>query len=155
MTDLKAGHFNQMNQTATETIDATYSEASIGRKDYSINGCAPLNAQELIESNDNAGNRDHLFQKGNKLGGRPKGSRSKLSEAFLADVNALWLTHGNQALRDMLQDSPTKFCQMVSLVVPKSLELDNTDGINWVINASPRLTEDEWRQQHNLIESDS
>ena len=31
----------------------------------------------------------------------------------------------------------------------------DTDVKSWVINASPRLTEDEWRQQHNLIESDT
>ena len=92
-------------------------------------------------------------QSGNPAG-RPKGSRNKLSEAFLADVNALWLTHGNQALRDMLADSPTKFCQMVSLTVPKSLDIEQIDNVTWVINASPRLTNLEWQQQHNLLESD-
>ena len=113
-------------------------------------------ADELIEAHDSV-EKPYQFQPGNSIGaaGRPKGSRNKLSEAFLADVNALWLTHGNQALRDMLADSPAKFCQMVQLVVPKSLEVDSLDGVTWVINASPRLTELEWQEQHNLIEHDA
>ena len=80
--------------------------------------------------------------------------RTRLSDVFLKDCLALWHTHGNQALADMLNDSPVKFCQMIAGILPKHIELDNTDGINWVINASPRLTEDEWRQQHNLIDQD-
>lgn len=92
-------------------------------------------------------------QSGN-LNGRPKGSRNKLSETFLADVHALWLTHGNQALQDMLADSPTKFCQMISAILPKHVDIESKDGITWVINAAPALSTDEWLEQHNLIEQD-
>ena len=127
------------------------------------NGCRPINdiamsqysADELNGSNGNGIKRDTRFKAGNKLGGRPKGTRNKLSEAFLADLHADWLDYGNQALTTMRQESPAKYCQMVMAILPKHIELDDMDGVTWVINASPRLTEDEWRQQHNLIESDS
>ena len=142
-----------MNQSAEQLIEK-----------HTINGCKPINsesmatysADELIEAHDSV-EKPYQFQPGNSIGaaGRPKGSRNKLSEAFLADVNALWLTHGNQALQDMLADSPTKFCQMVSLTVPKSLDIDQIDSVTWVINASPRLTNLEWQEQHNLIEQDT
>lgn len=139
-----------MNQTKTieqQLID-----------DYTINGCKPMNmdamaqynADELVKPNSNGIKRDTRFKAGNKLGGRPKGSRSKLSEVYLADCYQLWLEKGNQALRDMLADSPTKFCQMISAIVPKSIEIDPTDGINWVINASPRLSVEEWQAEHGL-----
>ena len=92
-------------------------------------------------------------QSGN-LNGRPKGSRNKLGETFLADCHALWLTHGNQALRDMLEDSPTKFCQMIQATLPKHVDIESADGITWVINAAPALSTEQWLEQHNLIEQD-
>ena len=131
--------------------------------DYSINGVKPINSEDMatysaLEANnptDNGIKRDTRFKAGNKLSnGRPKGSRSKLGETFLQDVHQLWLDHGNQALRDMLEESPTKFCQMVQACLPKTLELDTKDGITWVINAAPALSTEQWLEQHNLIEQD-
>ena len=99
---------------------------------------------------------DGQFKPGNKLGGRTVGSRSKLGETFLQDVHQLWLNKGNQALQDMLDESPTKFCQMVAAILPRHIDIDSTDGVRWVINASPRMNEIEWRKMNNLpIESDT
>ena len=77
--------------------------------------------------------------------GRPKGSRNKVSTEFYNDVYHLWLDKGNQALSDMLDESPTKFCQMVAQVLPKHVEVDATDGAKWVINASAALTVEDWQ----------
>ena len=136
------------------------SKANQQTKDYSINGVKPINSEAIATYN--AMDRTEPTVNGNngrvKPGqilnpnGRPKGSRSKLGETFLQDVHQLWLDKGNQALRDMLEESPTKFCQMVQACLPKTLELDSKDGITWVINAAPALSTEQWLEQHNLIE---
>jgi hypothetical protein len=38
------------------------------------------------------------FVSGNIGGGRPKGSRNKLAEAFIADLHARWIKDGPQVL---------------------------------------------------------
>ena len=81
--------------------------------------------------------------------GRPKGSRNKVSTAFYQDVYQLWLDHGNQALADMLAESPTKFCQMVANVLPKHIDIDTNDSARWVINAQPQ-TVLEWSESHGI-----
>ena len=132
------------------------------KQDYSINGVKPINssdmtqysAGELKENDSNAGKRSHMFQKGNQAAKGNHKPRTRLNDRFLADTLALWHTHGNQALRDMLERKPEAFCTMVASLLPKHVELDSKDGITWVINAAPALSTDEWLEQHNLIEQD-
>ena len=93
--------------------------------------------------------KDTRFQPGNKLGGRTKGARNKLSEAFLLDVYGLWQERGNQALRDMLEDSPTKFCQLVAQTMPRDFQVSLTqDTRTWVINAQPELSHEQWVEKY-------
>ena len=142
--------------------------------DYTINGCKPINseamstysADELNGSNGNGIKRDTRFKAGNKLGGRPKGTRNKLSETFLLDLQTAWdtattdddglaSTTGLDVIRTIAKDQPAKLLAAMVQVLPKDFQVSvDVDQVQWVINASPRLTEDEWRQQHNLIESD-
>ena len=141
------------------------------------NGCRPINdmamaqysVDELNESNGNGNKRDTRFQKGNKLGGRTKGTRNKLSEQFLQDMHDCWMlatTHnidgepvestvGRDVCLKVAVGAPEKMLAAMVQVLPKDFQVSvDVDQVQWVINASPRLTEDEWRQQHNLIESD-
>jgi hypothetical protein len=55
--------------------------------------------------------------------GRPKGSRNKLTEDFLADAYAQWQKHGSTALEAMATTDPAKFCQMVANLLPKEAVL--------------------------------
>ena len=57
-------------------------------------------------------------------GGRPKGSRNKLSEAFLTDLHAEWERSGPEALRRCAADEPPTFCKIVANLLPK--EIDST-----------------------------
>jgi hypothetical protein len=63
-------------------------------------------------------------QSGNPTG-RPKGSRNKLAENFLADAYQQWQTHGSAALEAMAKDEPAKFCQMVANLLPKEAVLQD------------------------------
>jgi hypothetical protein len=63
---------------------------------------------------------------GYRLGGpgRPKGSRNKLGEAFLADVYESWQKHGAETLERMIQDDPGGFVRVVANILPDKLEVD-------------------------------
>jgi hypothetical protein len=62
------------------------------------------------------------------VGGRPKGSRVKLSEAFLSDLNDSWDTHGVKALNLCATTEPTIFCRIVASILPK--KIDSTLEVN-------------------------
>ena len=109
---------------------------------------------------DNTG-RFQAGQTGNSLG-RPKGSRNAVSEAFLQDIYAVWTeatteenglssTIGINVLRTVAKDQPAKLLAAMVQVLPKDFQVTvDTDQVNWVINASPRLTVEEWQAQHGL-----
>jgi Family of unknown function (DUF5681) len=63
-----------------------------------------------------------LGQSGNPAG-RPKGSRNKLAEDFVADAYQKWQQHGPKALETMASSEPAKFCQMVAGLLPKEMHI--------------------------------
>ena len=75
------------------------------------------------------------FLTGNIGGGRPKGSRNKLAEDFLADVLNEWESHGAVALSDMREKSPGDFVKMVASLLPKEMTLN--------LNSESDLSDDE------------
>jgi hypothetical protein len=77
--------------------------------------------------NTNGQQKPWLFkpgQSGNPTG-RPKGSRNKLAEDFLADAYQQWQLHGSTALETMAKTEPAKFCQMVANLLPKEAVLQD------------------------------
>jgi hypothetical protein len=54
--------------------------------------------------------------------GRPKGSRHRISEAFLGDVLADYEKHGAATIERMRQDDPAAYVRMVVSLVPKQIE---------------------------------
>src|SRR4051794_36398427 len=60
-------------------------------------------------------------QSGNPRG-RPKGSRHRLSEKFLANLSDLWDEEGEAALRLCLVEDPAAFCRIVASLLPKQSE---------------------------------
>jgi hypothetical protein len=94
--------------------------------------------------------KDTQFKVGNPGGpGRPVGSRNKLSEFFLHELADNFKKHGRDAIERLCKDSPGEYLRIIASLVPKELALEISDT-KWVINASPRLTEEEWRLQHRL-----
>lgn len=68
------------------------------------------------------------FVSGNIGGGRPKGSRNKLGEAFLDNLYADWQEHGAQALKDCRETNPAAYIKTVASLLPKQVEV-NTNGL--------------------------
>jgi hypothetical protein len=62
--------------------------------------------------------------------GRPKGSRNKLAENFLADVLKEWEAHGAVAISDMRDKNPGDFVKMVASLLPKDVNLNITDNLS-------------------------
>ena len=134
------------------TIDATYSEATIGPKDYSINGCAPINAVELKDKETNKTKQPHRFKPGNQAAKGNKASRTRLSDRFLVDALAAWKDNGVDALNSMATRAPAQFCTMIAGILPKDFQVSVTDDSQgkWVINAQPTMTHDEWCKANNI-----
>lgn len=61
-------------------------------------------------------------QSGNPKG-RPKGSRNKLSEAFIADFLEDWEEHGKEAIQRVREDSPVAYLKVAASLIPKELNV--------------------------------
>jgi hypothetical protein len=70
---------------------------------------------------------DHLkpyqFQKGmEKIGGRQKGTRNKISEAFLKDFHAEWLRSGPAVMRILAIENPAAFAAIGAKILPQAFD---------------------------------
>jgi hypothetical protein len=71
------------------------------------------------------------FLTGNIGGGRPKGSRNKLGEAFLGDLYADWVENGVAVIQKVRETCPDVYLKVVASILPKQLEIerDPFDGV--------------------------
>lgn len=53
--------------------------------------------------------------------GRPKGSRNKLGEEFVADLLASWQLHGMAAIRTVASTRPADYLKVIAQVIPKDV----------------------------------
>lgn len=63
------------------------------------------------------------FKPGNKLGGRPKGSRSKFAETFLKDFLADWEVGGPSAIEACRLEDPSAYLRVAASILPKELNI--------------------------------
>jgi hypothetical protein len=87
------------------------------------------------------------FAKGNRLGGRPKGSRNKLSEAFLRDFHATWIKRGKKALDEVALTDPQTFLRIAAVILPRALEVDGAITVHNEFAVQIR----DFRQAYELI----
>ncbi len=77
-------------------------------------------------------------QSGNPKG-RPKGSRNKLSEAFLQALSDDFEVHGVDAIVAVRIDKPEAYLSTIGKLMPKLMELSGPDGepVATVLNYKP------------------
>lgn len=63
------------------------------------------------------------FLSGNSGGGRSKGSRNKLGEAFLADMFEDWSENGKDAIAVVRKTKPDAYLKVVANILPKELNI--------------------------------
>jgi hypothetical protein len=89
---------------------------------------------------------DHLtkfqFQKGmQKIGGRQKGTRNKLSEAFLKDLHAEWERSGAATLKILAVENPAALAAIVAKVIPQAFDDEHPATLH-IVTGVPRAGED-------------
>ena len=63
-------------------------------------------------------------------GGRPKGSRNKLGESFVADMLADWEEHGVQVIQTVRSEKPEVYLKVVASILPKDLNVNVNQAEN-------------------------
>lgn len=72
---------------------------------------------------------DTQFKPGNPGGpGRPKGSRSKLSEAFIRALSDDFTDNGREVIEQVRRDKPDTYLNVIGKLMPKLMELSGPDG---------------------------
>lgn len=56
--------------------------------------------------------------------GRPKGSRNKLGEAFIADMYEAWQAKGKETIDRVIEERPHEFIKAVAGILPKELNVN-------------------------------
>jgi hypothetical protein len=81
---------------------------------------------EITTKNDHGDHRDGRgrFQTGNIGGGRPKGSRNRHSEFFLAAFADDFAKHGAAVIAMVREEQPATYLRIACDLLPKTAEID-------------------------------
>ena len=58
--------------------------------------------------------------------GRPKGSKHKLSEAFVAALAQDFDEHGTEAIRRVCENDPSTYLRVIASLVPKDFQVSSS-----------------------------
>ena len=88
------------------------------------------------------GIEDYQFKVGReKTGGRAKGIRNKISEAFLKDLHAEWERSGPATLKILAVENPGVFAGLVARVLPTAFDDEYPSRIT-IVTGVPRAGEE-------------
>ena len=76
--------------------------------------------QPVVQADRNARGQFILGHTG--IGGRPRGARNKLGEAFLQDLHADWEQHGRSVIERVRRDDPSTYLRVMASVVRPASE---------------------------------
>lgn len=63
------------------------------------------------------------FLTGNTGGGRPKGARAKLGEAFIEAMRSDFEQHGAAAIAKVRDEKPDQYLKVIASILPKEIDL--------------------------------
>ena len=63
------------------------------------------------------------FISGNSGGGRPKGSRNKLGEAFIDNLYQDWQANGAETIARVREERPQDYLKVVASILPRDMNL--------------------------------
>jgi hypothetical protein len=66
------------------------------------------------------------FQPGNRLGGRPLGSRNRLTEVALAALGEDFAEHGKAAIEKVRREKTHVYLQIVASLLPRQLHVERS-----------------------------
>ena len=89
--------------------------------------------ENTVEKRSGWGCEETRFKTGNS--GRPKGSRNKLGEAFLADMLEDWTEHGKVVIEAVRCEKPDQYLKVVASILPKDLNIN--------VNNADEMSDDE------------
>jgi len=76
--------------------------------------------------------------------GRPKGSRNRLSEAFLKDIAEDWEHHGQKALQLLRVKKPYEYVRIISTLIPKEYKAEvSTSLLDALVGVEEDVREEE------------
>jgi hypothetical protein len=78
-------------------------------------------------------------------GGRPKGARAVLSEAFLVDMQKAWEASGADVIATVIADRPQDFLKVVASLLPKDINLN--------VNPADEMTDDQLIQRIRSLDA--
>lgn len=76
------------------------------------------------ESPEISRDRAGRFLAGNGGGGRQKGSRNKLSEAFVTDLFDDWQVHGRDTIRKVREEKPEIYLRVAASLIPREFKVE-------------------------------
>lgn len=68
--------------------------------------------------------KPHQFQPGNRLGGRPLGSRNRLTETALAALGEHFAVHGAAAIHRVFIEEPGTYLKIVASLLPRQTTIE-------------------------------
>jgi hypothetical protein len=92
------------------------------------------------------------FLTGNGGGGRPKGSRNKLGEQFISDLQAEWEISGTAALKRVVEMDPVAFVKVTASLMPA--KVDATVEMNISLFERVRNFREAWDIARQVIGAD-
>lgn len=96
------------------------------------------------------------FLTGNTGGGRPKGSRNRLSDVLLSVVVDDFVEHGAKAIAELRQNDPATYLRLVCSLVPRALIMKHEEETvtDYAKLSDPEIVQlIEEKQKRKLIES--
>ena len=82
--------------------------------------------------------------------GRPKGSRNKLSESFLGDLNKFWAIKGEKAIEEAFASAPIAIIKVIAQVLPKEINISHA-----ILEKLDEMTDDDIRAELRRLDPTS